>query len=88
VGVAFTFPAIVALSVMGVPPDERGAVVGTTTLFIDVAFGLSPALLGLMAGATGYPATFLVSGVVAAAGATWLLLRGRAWAGSRTAEAA
>ena len=42
---------------------------------------------GLMAGVTGYPATFLVSGVVAAAGATWLLVRGRAWAGSRTAEA-
>jgi len=87
-GVAFTFPAIVALAVLGVPADERGAVVGTTSLFLDVAFGLSPALLGLMAGATGYPATFLVSGVVAAAGATWLLVRGRAWAGSRTAEAA
>jgi predicted MFS family arabinose efflux permease len=86
-GVAFTFPAIVALSVLGVPADERGAVVGTTSLFLDVAFGLSPALLGLMAGATGYPATFLVSGVVAATGATWLLVRGRAWAGSRTAEA-
>ncbi len=69
------------------PADERGAVVGTTSLFLDVAFGLSPALLGLMAGATGYPATFLVSGVVAAGGATWLLVRGRAWAGSRTAEA-
>jgi predicted MFS family arabinose efflux permease len=87
-GVAFTFPAIVALAVLGVPADERGAVVGTTSLFLDVAFGLSPALLGLMAGATGYPATFLVSGVVAAAGATWLLVRGRAWAGSRAAEAA
>ena len=54
-GVAFTFPAIVALAVLGVPADERGAVVGTTSLFLDVAFGLSPALLGLMAGATGYP---------------------------------
>ena len=86
-GVAFTFPAIVALSVMGVPADERGAVVGTTSLFLDVAFGLSPALLGLMAGTTGYPATFLVSGVVAATGATWLLVRGRAWAQSRTAPA-
>jgi MFS family permease len=75
-GVAFTFPAIVALSVMGVPPAERGAVVGTTSLFLDVAFGLSPALLGLMAGTTGYPATFLVSGAVAATGAAWLLLRG------------
>ncbi|TAK02428.1 MAG: MFS transporter [Chloroflexota bacterium] len=86
-GVAFTFPAIVALSVIGVPPDERGAVVGTTTLFIDVAFGLSPALLGLLAGVTGYPATFLVSGVVAAIGAGWLLLPGRAWARSRALSA-
>jgi MFS family permease len=75
-GVAFTFPAIVALSVMGVPPAERGAVVGTTSLFLDVAFGLSPALLGLLAGTTGYPATFLVSGAIAAVGAAWLLLRG------------
>jgi MFS family permease len=86
-GVAFTFPAIVALSVMGVPADERGAVVGTTSLFLDVAFGLSPALLGLLAGTTGYPATFLVSGLVAAAGAGWLLLRGGAWARSRAVAA-
>lgn len=86
-GVAFTFPAIVALSVMGVPPDERGAVVGTTSLFLDVAFGLSPALLGLMAVTTGYPATFLVSGIVAGTGATWLLVWGRTWARSRAATA-
>ncbi len=75
-GVAYTFPAIVALAVMGVPPAERGAVVGTTSLFLDVAFGLSPAVLGFMAGSTGYPATFLVSAAVAATGAAWLLLRG------------
>ena len=76
-GVAFTFPAIVALSVMGVAPSERGAVVGTTSLFLDVAFGLSPALLGILAKSTGYPATFLVSGVVAAVGASYLLVFGR-----------
>jgi MFS family permease len=85
VGIAFTFPAIVALSVTGVPPAERGAVVGTTSLFLDVGFGLSPALLGLMAGSTGYPATFLVSAAIAALGAGWLLLRGGALA--RPAEA-
>lgn len=84
-GVAFTFPAIVALSVMGVPASERGAVVGTTSLFLDVAFGISPAVLGLMAGVTGYPATFLVSGVVAAVGATWLLVLGRRVAPSTAA---
>jgi hypothetical protein len=61
--------------------------VGTTTLFIDVAFGLSPALLGLLAGPAGYPATFLVSGAVAAVGAAWLLVRGGAWARSRALPA-
>ncbi|HYN70304.1 MAG TPA: MFS transporter, partial [Candidatus Eisenbacteria bacterium] len=74
-GVAFTFPAIMALSVIGVTPGQRGAVMGTASLFVDVAFGLSPAVLGLLATVTGYPATFLVSGVIAAIGAAWLLIR-------------
>jgi MFS family permease len=73
-GVAFTFPAIVAMAVQGVPPAERGAVVGTTSLFLDVAFGLSPAVLGLLATFTGYAPTFLVSAVVAATGAAYLLI--------------
>ena len=74
-GVAFTFPAIMALAVVGVAPGERGAVVGTASLFIDVAFGLSPALLGLLAGPAGYPSTFLVSAGFAAVGSAYLLLR-------------
>jgi len=87
-GVAYVFPAIVALSVMGVPPAERGAVVGTTSLFLDVAFGLSPALLGVVAGATGYPSTFVISGLIAAIGAGWLLLRGGRWTATAAAESA
>jgi MFS family permease len=87
-GVAFTFPAIVTLSVLGIPADERGAVVGTTSVFLDVAFGVSPAVLGYIAGSTGYPATFLISAVVAAVGATWLLLRGREFTRAREAAAA
>ena len=75
IGVAFTFPAIMAMAVIGVPADARGAVVGTAGLFVDAAFGLSPAILGLLAASAGYPATFLVSGVVAAIGAAWLLIR-------------
>jgi MFS family permease len=86
-GVAFTFPAIVSLAVLGVPASERGAVVGTTSVFLDVAFGISPAVLGLLAVQTGYPATFLISGIVAAAGAIWLLVRGRRFAEAREAEA-
>ena len=87
IGVAYTFPAIVALAVMGIPAEERGAVTGTTSLFIDVAFGLSPALLGLLAGVAGYPSTFLVSAVFAAVGAAWLLLRRGRGASGATARA-
>jgi MFS family permease len=75
VGIAFTFPAIMAMAVIGVPPGERGVVVGTASLFVDVSFGISPALLGLLAQSTGYPPTFLVSAVIAAVGAAWLLIR-------------
>jgi MFS family permease len=75
VGVAFTFPAIMAMAVIGAPPDERGAVVGTAGLFVDAAFGLSPAVLGLLATSSGYPSTFLVSAVIAGIGAAWLLIR-------------
>jgi MFS family permease len=74
-GVAFTFPAIMAMAVIGIPAAERGSVVGTAGLFTDVAFGLSPAVLGLLARFTDYPATFVVSGVIAAFGAAWLLIR-------------
>jgi MFS family permease len=74
-GVAFTMPAILAMAVVGVAPDERGAVVGTAGLFVDAAFGLSPAVLGFVATLTDYPATFLLSAVIAAVGAAYLLAR-------------
>jgi MFS family permease len=74
-GVAFTFPAIMAMAVIGVPADERGSVVGTAGLFVDAAFGISPATLGFVAGVTGYPATFVICAVIAIVGAAWLLIR-------------
>jgi len=74
-GVAFTFPAIMAMAVVGVPADERGSVVGTAGLFVDAAFGISPATLGFVAGVTGYPATFAICAVIAIVGAAWLLVR-------------
>ena len=55
--------------------DERGSVVGTAGLFVDAAFGLSPAVLGFIATFTDYAATFLVSAVIAAAGAAYLLVK-------------
>jgi MFS family permease len=68
VGVALFTPALFALAVEGVPPNERGSVVGTTSAFLDLAFGLGPATLGFVAAAVGRGGTFLAGAGVAAAG--------------------
>ena len=67
-GVALLTPAVMTLAVQGVAPRERGAVIGTTSSFLDLAIGLGPAALGLVAAAAGRPQTFLASAAVAAAG--------------------
>jgi predicted MFS family arabinose efflux permease len=69
VGVAFTTPAFFAVIVQRVHPSERGVALGTTSLFIDLAFGGGPILTGIVAGAAGYPAGFAVVGLVSIAGA-------------------
>jgi MFS family permease len=74
-GVAFTMPALLTLAVSRVPPAERGTVVGTTTVFLDVVFGFAPVILGAVAGATSYGVTFLVSAVLAVAASALLLAR-------------
>jgi MFS family permease len=68
VGVALFTPALFALAVSGVPANERGAVMGTTSAFLDLAFGLGPATLGFVAEAVGRSGTFLAGAAVAAAG--------------------
>jgi MFS family permease len=68
VGVALFTPALFALAVAGVPPNERGAVMGTTSAFLDLGFGLGPATLGFVAAGVGRSGTFLVGAAVAAAG--------------------
>jgi len=74
-GVAFTMPAILALAVSRVPASERGSVVGTTTVFLDVVFGFAPVILGAIAAATSYGTTFVVSAVLAAAASVLLVGR-------------
>ena len=64
-GVAFTMPALLTLAVSRVPASERGTVVGTTTVFLDIVFGIAPVALGFVADAAGYRATFLVSALLA-----------------------
>ena len=68
VGVALFTPALFALAVSGVPANERGAVMGTTSAFLDLGFGLGPATLGFAAAAVGRSGTFLVGAAVAVAG--------------------
>jgi MFS family permease len=64
-GVAFTMPALLTLAVSRVPATERGLVVGTAAVFLDLAFGVAPVVLGFVADATGYRTTFLVSALLA-----------------------
>lgn len=74
-GIAFTMPALISLAVSRVPPEERGTVVGTTAVFLDVAFGIAPVVLGGVAVTTGAAATFVISGVIAAVGSVILVAR-------------
>ncbi|MGH2655592.1 MAG: MFS transporter [Actinomycetota bacterium] len=68
VGVALFTPALFSVAVEGIPANERGAVMGTTSAFLDLAFGLGPATLGFVAAGIGRPGTFLAGGIVALAG--------------------
>jgi MFS family permease len=75
VGVALLTPAVMTLAVQRVAPRERGAVLGTTSAFLDLAIGLGPAALGFLAAAAGRPGTFLAGAAVAAAGLLLLWAR-------------
>ncbi|HYH92202.1 MAG TPA: MFS transporter [Candidatus Saccharimonadales bacterium] len=75
VGVAFMFPGLLAVAVARVDETERGTVVGTTSVFLDLSFGLAPSLLGLAAGTVGFSGTFLISALVAAGGFFLIVLR-------------
>jgi len=74
-GQAFAFPALMSLALSGAPDSERGAVVGTQTAFVDLAFGLGSVSLGAVAHAVGYRGTFAVSAGVAIIGLVLLRTR-------------
>jgi MFS family permease len=88
VGVAFVFPALLSLAVARVDESERGSVVGTSSAFLDLSFGLAPASLGVVAAAAGYPAVFLVGAGVALAGAVVIGVRRASLAAPRPTLAA
>jgi predicted MFS family arabinose efflux permease len=69
VGVAFVTPAFFAAIVRRVAPAERGAAFGTVSIFLDLAFGGGPVLLGILVDAADIPTAFLVGAIIPAVGA-------------------
>lgn len=67
-GVAFTTPAFFNAVVHRVSPNERGAALGTASLFIDLGFGGGPMLLGFVAGGASLAGGFAVVAVIAVLG--------------------
>ncbi len=74
-GVAFLVPSLLTIAVSRVDETERGAVVGTASAFLDLSFGLAPAVLGFVALSSGFGATFLVGAAASALGLVLLLAR-------------
>jgi predicted MFS family arabinose efflux permease len=68
-GVAFITPAMFTAIFARVQPSERGSASGTASLFLDLAFGGGPMLLGLVAGTAGMSVAFVVGASIAALGA-------------------
>lgn len=76
VGIALGTPAIMMLALERAPAAERGAVMGTVSMSIDLATGLGPASFGLVAAATDRGTGFLAAALVAAAGLALALRQG------------
>jgi MFS family permease len=72
-GIALLTPSVFALAVERVAPQERGAVIGTTSAFLDIALGVGPATLGFVAASLGRPGTFLAGAVAAGAGLVFVV---------------
>jgi MFS family permease len=77
IGIALGTPAIMMLALERADAGERGAVMGTVSMSIDLATGLGPATFGLVAAGAGRGSGFLAAALVAAAGLALALAGGR-----------
>ena len=75
IGQSLSFPALFSLAIESASPGERVSVISTFTAFLDIAFGLGPFTLGIVADLTSYNGTFFASSLVTAAGLGLLLVR-------------
>jgi MFS family permease len=74
VGMSLLYPALLTLALQDVDDRERASVVGTFSTFFDLSQGLGALILGVVAQAGGYGATFAAGAVAAYVGLA--LLRG------------
>jgi predicted MFS family arabinose efflux permease len=72
-GVTLSTPAFFSAIFATAKPTERGAASGTASVFLDLAMGGGPMLMGLAAQAAGIPSAFGLAAAVALAGCLWIL---------------
>jgi predicted MFS family arabinose efflux permease len=73
-GVTLSTPAFFSAIFATAEPSERGAASGTASVFLDLAMGGGPILLGLAAQTAGIPFAFGLAAAVALAGCAWTLV--------------
>lgn len=73
-GTSLLAPALILAATTDTPEHERTQVMGTFTLFIDLATALGPGFLGVVAAVSNYRFAFLIAGTASAIGA-WLVRR-------------
>ena len=76
-GITLSTPAFFSAIFATAQPSERGAASGTASVFLDLAMGGGPMLLGLTAQAGGIPFAFGLAAAVALAGSGWILALSR-----------
>lgn len=74
-GSALLYPTLAAAADLGVPDNERSAVISSFTMFIDLSAALGGPLFGLVAAGTGYRGSFVAAAAMAAAGVALLHVR-------------
>jgi predicted MFS family arabinose efflux permease len=72
-GVTLSTPAFFSAIFATARPSERGAASGTASVFLDLAMGGGPMVLGLAAQASGIPLALGMAAAVALAGSGWIL---------------
>ncbi|CAO3429202.1 arabinose transporter [Azospirillum endophyticum] len=72
-GCALVFPALGVEALKQVPPANRGSAMGAFVAFLDIAYGVSGPVAGVIAGRFGYAAVYLFGAACALAGAVLVI---------------